>query len=514
MPAGKVCDVKAYGAKGDGTSLDTQAIQQAIDDCAATGGTVLLSAGTFLSGTIQLASNLTLWIDATATLKGSPHFADYPTQTPPTDNDQLSNCQRALIYTEGADSVTIEGGGTIDGQNASYDQFGAKEAMRPMAIFTVGSTNVRYQNLKIENACTWSVVSMEVTGLYAGKLTITSQNITRDGLDLVDCHQVLVEDCVIDTGDDGICLKSGSEMGLKDIMVQNCSVQSYTNALKFGTPTYGPIEDITFQGITIKNTRFAGIAVEAIDGSDEKNLTFQHITMDQVGSPFFVLLGDRGLTPAGQPKKIGSIDGLHFLDIKASNASAKWGAMVTGTIIAGVTYRPRNVSFESVDITFDGGDAAVPGTPPEYAGQYPEIDMWGDLPAFGYWIRHVDGLHMKDGTTALSGADARPWIVLDDALNFIDDSTGSPNPVTRVRVHKNVSSGNSISVRGDTAPLSWTTGLPASWTAGDVWIWKTTAFPHGAAFQFKSLKNDTTWETGGNHQASGGETIDITPGGF
>jgi hypothetical protein len=514
MPTGMMCDAKTFGAKGDGTTLDTAAIQAAIDACAPTGGTVLLSGGTFLSGTIQLKSNITLWIDKGATLKGSRYLNDYPMLSPPTDNKQLSNCQRALIYTVSADNVAIEGGGTIDGQNAAYDHHDAKEFMRPMAIFTVVSTNVRYKNLRVENPCTWGIVSMEVTGLYVGNLDIKSTDITRDGLDLVDCHQATVENCTIDAGDDGICLKTHSAVGLQDILVRNCTIKSNTNALKFGTPTYGPVNNITFEDITIKRARYAGIALEAIDGSDEKNITFQRITMDSVGSPFFVILGDRGSTPANQPKKIGSIDGVVFKDIKARNATDKWGALISGTIVNGVTYKPKNLSFTNVDITFDGGDALVPGNPPEYVGQYPEANMWGDLPAFGYWFRHVDGVSMMDCTSALSGNDARKWIVLDDVQNFSNASTGSPNPVTTIRVHKNVGANNSISLRGDTAPLDWVNGTPAVWSAGDIWTWTTTALPSGADFQFKSLKNDATWETGANHKASGGETIDYTPNGL
>jgi polygalacturonase len=111
----RVCDVKQYGAKGDGVTKDTAAIQAAIDDCAATGGEVELEGGVFLSGMIVLASHVTLDVEASATLLGSQDIADYPDRAPPVVNTQLADCKKALVYAESADDVHIRGSGTIDG---------------------------------------------------------------------------------------------------------------------------------------------------------------------------------------------------------------------------------------------------------------------------------------------------------------------------------------------------------------------------------------------------------------
>lgn len=418
------------------------------------------------------------------------------------------------MYAEGVTNLVIEGGGTIDGQNGVYDRAGDKEYNRPMAIWSVVSNAVTYRNLKVVNSCTWSVVSMEVTGLTIQNLNVQTKGITRDGIDLIDCHSALVENCTVDTGDDGICLKTHSAMGLRDIVIRNCTVKSNTNALKFGTPTYGPINNIVFDNITIGTTRYAGIALECIDGSDESNITFQNIRMSHVGVPFFVLLGNRGSTPAGLPAKIGTMDNIKFLNITADNMDNKWGCIISGTNVNGTIYRPTNLMFQNVHITFDGSSSTVPSTPPEYVGQYPDPNLWGDLPAFGYFVRHVSGMTMVDCSVALSGTDARPWLVLNDAPNFSNTATGSTNPETVFRVHRDVGFGNNITLRGDSAPLTWSKGVTASWTTGNVWIWKTTAFANAKPLQFKALKNDTVWETGGNHTGLAGMTFDIYPAGF
>jgi hypothetical protein len=141
---------KALGAKGDGATKDTVVLQNVIDSLPASGGTVYLHEGTFIAGTLRLKSNLTLFIDSTATLKGSPDVVDFPAQTPPTNNVNLLECRRALLYAEGASNVTIDGGGTIDG-NGSLSQYAVNsdgtEVNRPIMFWPVQTSNVMVRNV-------------------------------------------------------------------------------------------------------------------------------------------------------------------------------------------------------------------------------------------------------------------------------------------------------------------------------------------------------------------------------
>ena len=206
---GRVCDPFAFGAKADGLTKDTAALQQAIDACSV--GTVVLSHGTFLSGTIRLHSHLTLRIAPGATLLGSRDDADYPTLRPPTVNTELANCKRALVYAESADQVRIDGGGTIDG-NADIDKWRGMvhpEGERPMAIFTALSTNVAIEHVTVRNAATWGVVNLEVEHLVIRGVTVDSPHgPTHDGIDVVDGRDVLIEEATVTAGDDGIDRKS------------------------------------------------------------------------------------------------------------------------------------------------------------------------------------------------------------------------------------------------------------------------------------------------------------------
>ena len=155
-PPVPVFDVRNYGATGDGTTNDAAAIQAAITAATGTGGSVLLTGGTYLSGTLTLQSNMTLFIDSSAVLLGSTDVADYPAETPNTGNTQLSNCQRALLYAPDTTALTIDGGGVIDGQG---DSFSGVENTRPLLIWAVLSSNVTVQNLYLRKGAVWSLVT-------------------------------------------------------------------------------------------------------------------------------------------------------------------------------------------------------------------------------------------------------------------------------------------------------------------------------------------------------------------
>lgn len=416
--SGAVYDVKRLGAKGDGVTKDTAALQAAIDSCAATGGTVRLHDGVFLSGMITLRSNVHLSIEATATLKGTQDDADYPDTTPRTDNTQLRQCRKTLVYAEGASNVTIDGGGTIDGNGDKPEWMRpwpqSPESERPMAIYVVQSRNVAIHDLSVKDAAMWAVVALETDDVAIERLSVhTPLGVTRDGIDLVDCHRALVEGCTVFSGDDAICLKSGTTRGLEDVTVRKNHVlhAGVANGLKLGTASRGGFRRVTFEDDVIESCDKAAMAVESVDGGAITSVTFSRITVHGAGTPVFVLLG---LRSGGT---VGSIDGVTFEHIRADAMKHSWGSAISGTELRGKTYRVRNVTFDDVRLTYQGTETSIPADPPEYAGQYPDPNLWGTLPAAGLFLRHVEGLTLRDATIDLDGRDARSAIVERDVLD-------------------------------------------------------------------------------------------------
>ncbi len=439
-PPARTCEVSRYGAVGDGRTKDTAALQRAIDDCATgNGGVVVLAHGTFLSGTIRLRSHVTLQLDAGATLLGSRDQADYTVLAPPTRNTQLEQCRRALVYAEAATDVHIRGQGTIDG-NADFDRWRAMtlpEGERPMAIFTTLSTDVLIEGITVRDAATWAVVNLEVEHLVVRNITVDSPlGPTHDGIDVVDGHDVLIEGNTINSGDDGICLKSGSPKGLRDVVVRHNHVRGagVANGLKLGTATTGPMQHILFEDDEIEHVQAAAMAVESVDGGEVSDVRFDGIRMRDVGTPLYMLLGSRGHAGA-----VGAIHDIRFSGLRGDDLRYPWGALLTGAPAdAAGRHDLQRITFSDVRLVWRGaGGLAGPhvfgSTPadtarfPEYAGGYPDakfifatptaksevIDY--ALPAYAFFVRDARGVRFDDCHAGIVGSETRDAVVTQDA---------------------------------------------------------------------------------------------------
>jgi polygalacturonase len=427
-PPPPVVDAKTLGATGDGVTNDTAALQEAIDSVPASGGSVYVHDGTFVTGTLRLKSNLTLYIDPTAVLEGSSDVADFPAQSPPTQNVNLADCRRALVYVEGATNVTIDGGGTIDG-NGSLSQYGPKagrpEDERPIMFWPVQTSNLVVRNVRFHDGAVWGVVPTECSRVTIDNVYIDTTGVgNRDGIDVVDSSDVTIEHTVLHTEDDAICPKSGVAAGVRNLVVHDTAItgSSHANGIKFGTVSYGAFADSTFTDVLVKNVEMGGISVESADGADVANITFQRIEVDRSGAPLFVLIENRGETPIGSPRKIGTVDGLRYVDIRATRTRSSDGSALVGLTLDGVRHPLKNLSFENVSLDFPGGVAKVPRAPREPGAGYPEFNMFGALPAAGYYFRHVDGLTFANDQTSVAAPDARP------AAAFVDVTRRSGAP--------------------------------------------------------------------------------------
>jgi hypothetical protein len=217
-------------------------------------------------------------------------------------------------------------------------------------------------------------------------------------------------------------------MTVKDSMFSGSGGNGGSNGIKFGTATYGAFKNITIQDTYVKDVQYAAMAVESRQGADVDAVAFRRIEFAHVGAAFFVYLAQQATThPVGDVPKLGSVNNVSFTDIAGSTAS--WpnsphqGSLITGHIFNGTTYPITNLSFTNVAVSFQGGRTSVPGSPPEATpNQYPESNMFGDLPAWAYYLRHVAGVTFNACTSSLVSSDVRQKLVTSDVAGV----TGSP----------------------------------------------------------------------------------------
>ncbi|GAB3958699.1 glycoside hydrolase family 28 protein [Spirosoma harenae] len=436
-PSG-VWDVLAYGAKGDGQTMDTQAIQAAIDNChTAGGGKVYFHNGTFLSGTIYLKSNVTLYVEAGATLLGSPKATDFPDQTssyPTYDEHPLTS--KALIYAENCRNIGIEGRGTIDGRGDLIDNRGPNDPYlrpsfkyRPRILHIRGCENVLIKDVTLQNSASWVQTYQACRNLVIDGITVDSrenkdvENPNRehavkhrntDGMDLVDCEVVRVSNCFITSGDDGICIKSFSpDKACRNISITNCHVSSGASGIKIGTETAGRFEDIVIQNCTVFDTWGDGLAIITVDGAQIKRVTLSDISLRNIKrAGIFVRLNTRNKkygtnatnnTPALQNILIANIQGSRL---------AALGCSITGL----TNYPVENVVLRNLNFEFEGGITEFkPTAVPEKADAYPVGTMFGaTLSAYGFYVRHARNVTFDQIQLRFVKEDQRPALVFDD----------------------------------------------------------------------------------------------------
>jgi len=429
-------NVRRYGASGRGTCLDTSSIQAAVDACArAGGGIVLFPAGRYLTGTVLLRSRVTLWLSEGATVLGSPNLADYPSHPPSFQASTAPYTDRYIIYGEKLEDIGIEGHGTIDGQGM---HFARTRTGRPYLIRFSECRNISVRGVTLKNSGMWVQHYLACTHVLIEGIRVASHvNINNDGIDIDCCECVRIANCEIDSGDDAIVLKSGGRRVTRNVTVSNCVVRSNCNALKVGTESNGGFENISFSNCAIHDTGLAGLALEAVDGATLNGIVVSNIVMNGVGAPLFIRLGDRArpASPGAKGQPVGSVSNILIENIFAT------GAGKVGCSITGIPEHPvHNVNLSNLRLIFVGGGTREEAQRfvPQKPKAYPEFKMFGVLPAYGLYCRHVTGLRLSNVETAYLKAEMRPALVCEDveALDILTSmfsvvEDGDPSIVLR-----------------------------------------------------------------------------------
>ncbi len=422
-------DVKDFGAKGDGVILDTKAIQSAIDECSSNGGTVYFSPGKYLTGSLELKDNVDIYIDNGAVILGSTDIKDYTEHKPKMKSYNDTFLRYSLLYAEGVKNIYIRGEGTIDGQG-SYFKVKTKEKPvryknRPFVIRFVDCENVKVENVTLKNSAMWMQQYLACKDLTIhGVKVYNHANQNNDMMDIDGCKNVIISDCIGDTDDDGITLKSTSPAITENVAITNCIISSHCNAIKLGTESTGGFKNIVISNMIVKPSEvkdcifglpggIGGITLTNVDGGILEGITISNIRIDGAEVPIFLRLGNRARK---YKVDIPSPGVGTFSDIKISNVSAS-NAGTTGCSITGIPgHDMENVSLSNISISFKGdGTIKEPENPlPELADNYPESTMWGKLPAYGFYIRHAKGISFSDIQFHLADKDPRPALVMNE----------------------------------------------------------------------------------------------------
>lgn len=429
LPKGKVFDIRDFGAVGDNKSINTASIQAAIDKCAASKeqGIVYIADGVYVSGTLELKDNITLYVERGAILRGSMNHADYPQKISTTVPSFRSNEHYQFLFAENRKNIRITGGGIIDG-NSLFDGFPWKgkgnEHERPRLIRMIKCDQVTVDDITLIRSANWTQYYEACTNL-----NLLNQNIrcytgthNQDATDISGCKNVVVRNIRALAGDDVICIKSLSMEVGENILVENISSR-YANChlVKVGTETHGGVKNLTVRNVVGK-ARY-GIAIECVDGAIVENVLYENIVLQNCATPLFIRLGNRGRTFAGGPSVApqGIMRNITIRNVRNTDISyveVRNGPGV-GSAIGGVpAQKIQNLLIEDCDFLYFGNimnKEYIYREIPENEDKYPEFNIYGTCPAYGLYFRHIDGLTLKNVNVRVKHTDIRPAIVFENA---------------------------------------------------------------------------------------------------
>lgn len=443
----RVYNVIEFGARGDGKTLDTSAVQAAVDACHQDqGGTVLVPAGVFAIGTVELKSNVTLHIAAGGKLLGTADGKQYHAAEgiPLTGDSTLGDGNVGLLFAVGADNITVEGPGTIDGQGLQFRSpsrgvpppSGRGGADRPYHLLFHRCNNLRVRDLTLLESAFHSIRVIQSNYVWMEGLHIHNRvNANNDGFHFISCEYTHVRGCDIQTQDDA-CALFGT---CRFVTISDCTFSTRWSVFRFGG---GNPENVAVSNCVIYETFGCPIKLHFGPGSRAQNLSFTNLMLHDVTGPIAIHVNHRGRNGEAATGERGYLRNISFQGIRGTVVAE---ARQYADMAFPQNYRPGetrqcivlnalgdavidNVSFSDVRLTFGGGGTTEEAAReiPQVAGEYFEI---GTPPAYGLYARNVTRLSLKDMRFDVAKADARPAIVFDHVVDAeLGGVTAQGNP--------------------------------------------------------------------------------------
>lgn len=465
---GKDYQASMFGIKSDGITMNTRSIQKAIDFISENGGGQLkFYVGRYLTGSIHLKSNVTIWLSEGAVLVGS---------TNPYDYDMELNAWYGLILANGQENIGITGKGVIDGRGRllannfveqvyngvikdqlKYDRV----ANRPKLIYFRSCKNVKMEGITLTNPAFWTQTYDQCENLLIDGITVHSTAYwNNDGMDIVDCNGALIQNCYVDASDDAICLKSHSAESIcQNIEIRNCTARSSASGIKFGTASTGGFRNIKIINNTVYDTFRSAITIQAVDGGLVENVIIDSLRAINTGNPIYLVVGER------RDGRRSRMDQVHISNVYAEVSATKPDVgyeyegptednprNISPSAIVGLAdNKITNVSITNVELVYPGGGdpmIAKRGLDeldkvPEMPKAYPEFSQHKELPAWGFYVRHAENVVFKNITLTAGKKDYRPAIVLDDVQGgeFTGIKVNEPDAEKKEIIHTYKSNG-------------------------------------------------------------------------
>lgn len=439
-------DVRDFGAVGDGVFVNTNTIQYAVDFVNANGGgRLVFYPGTYVTGSFYLKSNVTLHLEQGATLLGSTNPLDYV-------KDPYVGW-KAMIFAIKQDNIGITGKGLINGRGfqtannmVKFIQKGLfddplrndrpGETNRPENIYFRECNNIVIRDVSLKDPASWNQTYDQCRNLLVDNISVDCKSYwNNDGIDIVDCDGVIIRNSTFDAADDVICFKSHDPNSVcQNVVVENCVGRSSANGLKFGTASHGGFRNFKITNLTIYDTFRSAITFASVDGGAIDNILVDGLRSINTGNAIYLRMGSR----ASHEQTIPTLKNVTIRNVYAEVPRSKPDAgynyegpvednprnISPAGIVGLPNLRIENVLLENIEIVYPGKSdtlyAKVGLTPqeleaiPEMEKSYPEFSQFKELPAWGFYVRHADGITFRNVVLRAADADYRPAVVLDD----------------------------------------------------------------------------------------------------